>query len=154
MSPAEAPFRAMIPTRPDLKQHRRACTVAAVLLWLSSAVYAAPLTVDAAFAKVIASHPELRGFALRSEALEAEGAVASLRPEMSLGLSIENALGSGDYRGFDSAESTLTLAGLSERGGKREARRAMASGAAPMAKRLRAASAMRSRWASSASSKG
>ncbi|MEY3138184.1 MAG: hypothetical protein RL580_1916, partial [Pseudomonadota bacterium] len=42
MSPAEAQFRAMIPTRPDLKQHRRACTVAAVLLWLSSAVYAAP----------------------------------------------------------------------------------------------------------------
>jgi cobalt-zinc-cadmium efflux system outer membrane protein len=83
--------------------------------------------LDAALAKVIASHPELRGFALRSEALEAEGAVASLRPEMSLGLSIENALGSGDYRGFDSAESTLTLAGLIERGGKREARRAMAS---------------------------
>jgi len=127
MSPAEAPFRAMIPTRPDLKRYRRARPVAAALLWLSSAVHAAPLTLDAALAKVIASHPELRGFALRSEALEAEGAVASLRPEMSLGLSIENALGSGDYRGFDSAESTLTLAGLIERGGKREARRAMAA---------------------------
>ncbi len=127
MIPAEALFCAMSPTRPDLTRYRRARPVAAALLWLSSAVHAAPLTLDAALAKVIASHPELRGFALRSEALEAEGAVASLRPEMSLGLSIENALGSGDYRGFDSAESTLTLAGLIERGGKREARRAMAA---------------------------
>jgi len=46
---------------------------------------------------------------------------------MSVGVSIENAVGSGDYRSFDASEKTLTLAGLIERGGKREARRAMAA---------------------------
>jgi cobalt-zinc-cadmium efflux system outer membrane protein len=117
----------MIPHESYPKRHRQACVVAAVLLWSNSALHAAPLTLDAALAKVIASHPELRGFALRGEVLEYESTVASLRPEMSLGLSIENAVGTGDYRGFESAESTLTLAGLIERGGKRDARRAMAA---------------------------
>ena len=102
-------------------------TFAVVLLYLGSVAHAAPITLEAAFAKVIASHPQLRGFDLQSEVREAELAVATLPPQMSVGVSIENAVGSGDYRSFDASEKTLTLAGLIERGGKREARRAMAA---------------------------
>jgi cobalt-zinc-cadmium efflux system outer membrane protein len=123
----EARFCAMTPPDPDPKKYRFAASLAAVVLWLSSAASAAPMTLDAAFGKVIASHPELRGFAFRSEIRQAELAAATLPPQMSLGVSVENAVGSGDYRGFDASETTLTLAGVIERGGKREARRAMAA---------------------------
>lgn len=85
-----------------------------------------PLTLDDAFARVAASHPELRLFGARTEALLAEREQASLGPPMRAGLDIENALGTGAARGLDEAEITLTLAGVLERGGKLDARRALA----------------------------
>lgn len=84
-----------------------------------SAVNATPLTLDAALQRVIDTHPTLRTFPLRSTALEAEAQVAALSPEKTLEFTVENV--------FDSTESTLTLAGVLERGGKREARRAIAA---------------------------
>ncbi|MFM8517862.1 MAG: TolC family protein [Nevskiaceae bacterium] len=116
-------------TSPDFhpKKYRLKAMLAVALWCLGSMVQAAPITLDAAFAKVIASHPELRGFALQSEVRQAELAAAALPPQLSVGVSIENAVGSGDYRSFDVSETTFTLAGVIERGGKREARRAMAA---------------------------
>ncbi|NCW22154.1 MAG: hypothetical protein EBV76_10365, partial [Gammaproteobacteria bacterium] len=93
--------------------------VSAVFL---SVANAAPLTLDAALKRVIDTHPALRAFPLRGAALETEAQVAELSPEKTLTFTIENALGSGPVRGLDIAESTLTLAGVLERGGKREAR--------------------------------
>lgn len=98
--------------------------VSAVFL---SVANAAPLTLDAALKRVIDTHPTLRAFPLRGAALETEAQVAELSPEKTLTFTIENALGSGPVRGLDIAESTLTLAGVLERGGKREARRAIAT---------------------------
>jgi len=123
----EARSGAMIRSYSLPKKYPVYAAFAFALLHLGSVAQAAPITLEAAFAKVIASHPQLRGFALQSEAREAELAVAALPPQMSVGVSIENAVGSGDYRSFDASETTLTLAGLIERGGKREARRAMAA---------------------------
>jgi len=116
-------------TSPDFhpKIYRFKAMLAVALWCLGSMVQAAPMTLDAAFAKVIASHPQLRGFALQSEVRQAELAAAALPPQLSVGVSIENAVGSGDYRSFDASETTFTLAGVIERGGKREARRAMAA---------------------------
>ena len=86
----------------------------------------APLTLDEAFAHVARIHPELRLFGPQTDALLAERDQAGLRPPMHAGLEIENASGTGATRGFDAAEITFSLAGVLERGGKLDARRALA----------------------------
>ncbi len=50
---------------------------------------------------------------------------ASLKPNPTLDGQVENALGSGTYRGFDAAESTLAISQLIERRGKLKARHAV-----------------------------
>ncbi|WP_396616503.1 TolC family protein [Lysobacter soli] len=86
------------------------------------------LTLDDAFARVAASHPDLRLPALRGELLAAELDEALQRPALRAGVELENAPGTGDYSGVDGAELTLSLASVLERGGKRDARRALAQG--------------------------
>ena len=84
------------------------------------------LSLDDAFARVAQGHPEQRLFGPRQDALTAELDHAALRPALIAGASVENALGTGAARGFDQAELTLTLASVLERGGKLDARRALA----------------------------
>ena len=84
------------------------------------------LTLDDAFARVARTHPELRLFGPRADALAAGRDAAALRPPLRAGLELENALGSGQARGLRGAELTLSLAGVFERGGKLDARRALA----------------------------
>ncbi len=84
------------------------------------------LTLDDAFARVAAFHPDLRLPGARTQALTAELDAAAQRPALIAGAELEDAFGSGDYAALDGAELTLTLASVLERGGKREARRALA----------------------------
>lgn len=84
------------------------------------------LTLDAAFARADQSHPELRLIDGRRTVLSAELDRASQRPGLAAGLSVENALGTGEAGGFEQAEISLTLAGVLERGGKLDARRTLA----------------------------
>ena len=84
------------------------------------------LTLDAAFARVAQSHPDLRLIDGQRMALSAEAQRAALPPARIAGLQIENALGTGDASGFKQAEISLTLAGVLERGGKLDARRTLA----------------------------
>lgn len=88
------------------------------------------LTLRDAFARVAQfqgkSHPELGLFDARSDVLAAERDRAGLRPALTVGATLENALGSGDARGLSGAELTLTLASVLERGGKLDARRTLA----------------------------
>lgn len=104
---------------------------AAAALWLASGIAAAQaqetLTLDAAFARVAGSHPELRLFGPRGDALAAERDAAVQRPPLRAGIALENALGNGDVRGLRAAELTLSLAGVLERGGKLDARRTLAN---------------------------
>lgn len=86
------------------------------------------LTLDDAFARVAAFHPDLRLPAVRGEILAAELDEALQRPALRAGVELENAPGTGDYSGVDDAELTLSLASVLERGGKRDARRALAQG--------------------------
>lgn len=86
------------------------------------------LSLDDAFLRVAQAHPDLRLFGPRTEALLAEYDQAALKPPLEIGLEVENALGTGAVRGFDRAEATLSLAGAFERGGKLDARRALAQG--------------------------
>ncbi|WP_299343725.1 TolC family protein [uncultured Pseudoxanthomonas sp.] len=92
----------------------------------SPAVPPDTLTLEDAIARVARVHPDLRLFGARTETLLAEREVALQRPAWRAGLDVENVLGSGNARGFDQAEVTLTLAGVLERGGKLDARRTLA----------------------------
>lgn len=87
---------------------------------------AEPLTLDDAFARVADTHPQLRLFGAHRVMLDAELAQAAQRPALVAGATVENAFGSGDYSGLQGAELTLTLTSVLERGGKLDARRALA----------------------------
>lgn len=87
---------------------------------------AVPLTLDAAIARVAQYHPDLRLADAQRPVWEARRDAAGLPPPLTLGVELENALGTGDSRGVDAAEATVTLAGVLERGGKLDARRAVA----------------------------
>jgi cobalt-zinc-cadmium efflux system outer membrane protein len=84
------------------------------------------LTLDDAFARVAQSHPDLRLIDGQRKVLSAEAERAALKPAWVAGLQIENALGTGEASGFGQAEISLTLASVLERGGKLDARRALA----------------------------
>ncbi|KRG68317.1 TolC family protein [Pseudoxanthomonas dokdonensis] len=84
------------------------------------------LSLEDAMERVAQSHPRLRLFELRRQTLAAEQELAVQTPPWMLGAEVENALGSGSYRGFDGADLTLSLASVFERGGKLDARRALA----------------------------
>ncbi|TMN15525.1 TolC family protein, partial [Pseudoxanthomonas sp. X-1] len=86
----------------------------------------APLSLDQALRRVADTHPQLRLIDGERPVLEARRDAAVLAPAMSLGVELENALGSGRARAFDSAELTVSLSGVLERGGKLDARRALA----------------------------
>lgn len=85
------------------------------------------ITLDAAMARVVKQHPDLRLFSFIEQGLKAEADIAALAPKIHLNADIENALGTGNASGFNGAEFNLSLASMLERGGKREARRALAA---------------------------
>ena len=112
-----------------MRMRMRAAAVAACLmaLWASvPATAAEKMTLDEAFRRVQQAHPNLRLVDARRDVLSAELDRAELRPSLNLGVGIENVVGTGERSGFDSAETTVTLASVFERGGKLEARRALA----------------------------
>lgn len=84
------------------------------------------LTLNDAMIRVADFHPDLRLFGARGDALVAERDRAALRPALIAGASVENAFGSGESAGLRSAELTLSLASVLERGGKLDARRTIA----------------------------
>lgn len=86
----------------------------------------AVFTLDDALARIDASHPDLRLFGSRRDALAAELDRAGQRPALTAGATLENAFGSGELSGLRGAELSLTLASVFERGGKLDARRALA----------------------------
>ncbi|HWS74635.1 MAG TPA: TolC family protein [Quisquiliibacterium sp.] len=85
------------------------------------------MTLDDAFERVIATHPDLRIYRHTQAGLTAEAERAALPPPLVARLELENAPGTGSLSGVRGAEVTLSLASVLERGGKREARRALAA---------------------------
>ncbi|HEY5805466.1 MAG TPA: TolC family protein [Lysobacter sp.] len=116
--------------------HSRLAARAALVVVLVAALPAQAvdrLTLDDAFARVVApgpssrnTHPDLRLGVARAEVLAAESEIAAQRPALVAGVELENVAGSNRYSGVDRAELTFTLASVLERGGKRDARRALA----------------------------
>ena len=98
----------------------RAAAVAACLmaLWASvPATAAEKMTLDDAFRRVQQAHPNLRLVDARRDVVSAELDRAALRPGLNLGVGIENVVGTGERSGFDSAETTVSLESVFERGG-------------------------------------
>lgn len=87
---------------------------------------APPLTLRQAIDAALAGNPELQSFAFAFHAQDARTRQAGLRPAPEISLDVENALGTGESSGLDSAEYTLALSQVLELGGKRDARVAAA----------------------------
>jgi outer membrane protein, heavy metal efflux system len=84
------------------------------------------LTLDEAFERTIRLHPDLDRFRYLQIHAQAGLAEAEQTPPFSIGMDVEN-IGSGSRSGTDQAEVTLSLSSVLERGGKREARRSVAT---------------------------
>ncbi|SHF09743.1 TolC family protein [Thermomonas hydrothermalis] len=102
-----------------------AACVAAMLFCLSAAA-ADRLTLDDAFRRVEQTHPELRLFGGRRDVLTTELERAAFKPPLVVGIEAQNVLGTGEASGLQGADITLSLASVLERGGKLDARRALA----------------------------
>lgn len=81
-----------------------------------------PLTLPNALAIAQASHPALAGFPAERAAAEARRSRASRTPIVDLGVTLEDAAGTGAYSGLDRAQWTLSLSRALERNGQRSAR--------------------------------
>ena len=82
----------------------------------------ASLTLETALAAARQTSPALDAASADLRASSAARTAAGLRPNPSLEAQTENVTGSGPYRGFDSAETTVGFALPIELGGKRSAR--------------------------------
>jgi cobalt-zinc-cadmium efflux system outer membrane protein len=82
----------------------------------------APLSLAAALTAARAHSPAMARGSAEVKATEAARTVAGLRPNPSLVTEVQNVAGTGVYRRFDSAETTVGLALPIELGGKRSAR--------------------------------
>lgn len=102
-----------------------AALLATVLAGLPASA-AEHLTLDDAFARVDRSHPDLRLITGQRDVFAADLDRAAFKPPLVVGAEIENAFGTGAASGLAGAELTLTLASVLERGGKLDARRAVA----------------------------
>jgi cobalt-zinc-cadmium efflux system outer membrane protein len=106
----------------------RTALAAVVLVFCGAAQAQTPrtLTLDSAFERVIEKHPDLARFKHLREGAEAVVDIEALRAPLRMDVELENAPRSNRDSLFDSAEATLSLASVLERGGKREARVAIA----------------------------
>lgn len=76
----------------------------------------AAIGLPEALAKTLAAHPELTAFGYRVDAAEGQLRQAGLAPNPELAVTVQDVLGTNVYRGVDSAETTVTLGWVLERG--------------------------------------
>ena len=74
------------------------------------------VTLDQALGRAMARNPALVAFGYQVEAVQGRLQQASIRPNPELDVSVSGALGSGDFRGMRSAETTVSIAWAIERG--------------------------------------
>jgi cobalt-zinc-cadmium efflux system outer membrane protein len=77
------------------------------------------LTLPQALALALLQNPELASVAWEVRAGEARTLQAGLVPNPEFEVEVENFSGSGEFRGFDAAETTIALSQVIELGGKR-----------------------------------
>ncbi len=115
---------------------RFALAMAGMLALCPAWATARELGIEEAVERALAGHPGLRAQGAEVTAAEWAAELAALPPPLTLGGELENIAGNGELSGIRSAETTLRLGRIIERGGKREAR--IAVGQADVARQLHA----------------
>lgn len=110
----------------SLRLFASVATLSCLTASAAPAVESAPITLPQALERALRDNPQLAKYPYRLRAAEALRDQAGRRPNPDLRLDIEHAAGSGPYGGLDSAEITLSLSQVLERGGKRGLRRDLA----------------------------
>lgn len=105
----------------------RAAVLAGTLAVLPSIAHAEPITLAAALEQANATSPTIAASEARFRAAEALARQAGLQPNPEASVEVENFAGTGPYSGLSGSEVTFGFSQLVERGGKRGARRAIAS---------------------------
>ncbi len=98
------------------------CALVALTTALASPVWADAAPSFAALIAQIGAAPATQEADAMLDAAEARVRQARVRPNPTLGLDVENAFGSGSYRGYRNAETTLALTQDLELWGRRDAR--------------------------------
>jgi outer membrane protein, heavy metal efflux system len=84
------------------------------------------LTLSDALALALERNPDLAAFSWEVRAAEARTLQAGLRPNPEISVELEDVAGSGQFRSFDQAQTTVQLSQLIETAGKRLKRRRVA----------------------------
>ncbi|MCX4191242.1 TolC family protein [Methylophaga sp. OBS1] len=101
---------------------RSAMPVLAVVTGLLSSGSALAIEPSTAVKRTLQASPQLELYPYHVRTLEGEALQADLRPNPTLGASLENVMGTGDSRFLAGHELTLSLSQVLELGGKRERR--------------------------------
>ena len=108
------------------KSHSHAVAAWVVLLALAVDVHSETaslldvqsISLDDAIAKTLASNPELLAFGYQLKAAQGRVQQAGLAPNPELSVAVEDALGTDGFQGINSAETTISLAWIFERGAR------------------------------------
>src|SRR3970282_1087946 len=106
-----------------IARHTCACLCLSLLGVSVSAQIDSPETEAAiglaeALSRTIAGNPDLLAFGYQIEAAEGRLQQAALTPNPELGIAVQDVLGPDAFRGVDSAETTVTLGWILERGAR------------------------------------
>jgi outer membrane protein, heavy metal efflux system len=111
----------------------RAAFLAGTLAMLPTGAFAEPITLATALDQANAASPRIAASEARVRAAEALARQAGLAPNPEASIEVENFAGTGPYSGLGGSEVTVGFSQQVERGGKRGARRAVASAQRDMA---------------------
>ncbi len=104
----------------------RGVTLTAALLAASAPALAEPITLEQAVARALAATPQTAADAAAVDAARAARNQAGVRPNPTITVEAENAVGTGPYSVLGQAEITGKYSQTIERGGRRQARVALA----------------------------
>jgi outer membrane protein, heavy metal efflux system len=104
----------------------RTALLAAALAFPATAAKAEPITLDQAVARALAASPQAEADGAAVDAARAARNQAGVRPNPNVTVEAENAIGTGPYNVLGQAEITATYSQTIERGGRRQARVALA----------------------------
>lgn len=119
-----SPFLTIIACQTDsgLSQARPLAVIRQQVSINGSMTGSGPLSFGNAILLALRNNPGLDSLDPAMRAADGRILQASLAPNPTLDSTIENVNGSGAYRGYNAAESSIAISQLIERGGKREAR--------------------------------
>ncbi|MDV5861552.1 TolC family protein [Pseudomonas aeruginosa] len=105
--------------------HWRIALACAGIISMSVAQAAETLRLEDAVTRALASNPSINAEAAQLDAVRARAKLESLPTPFVIGADVDNVVGTGTMRGFQSAETTLRISRVLELGGKQAAREAV-----------------------------